>query len=214
MVALGILDYQFIREGGATSLYAFGEHYPRLVDSRRTDGGDIRSTGHDTRSTGYVMVGQPAMGDGGSTGHGRVGQPDNKDNPIIDSSTTLDRDIRYIIDHLNEKAGTSYRPTTKQTKRLLVKLLTEGERTVEDCIKVIDNMCAKWLGTEWEQYLRPSTLFGDKFENYLNAKVSESQPRRGIRKKKIDTDTPPSSDLEDFSEWAFQMMYGGGDKAE
>ena len=36
---------------------------------------------------------------------------------------------------------------------------------------VIDKQCEKWKGTEWEQYLRPATLFGAKFENYLNAKM-------------------------------------------
>ena len=38
-------------------------------------------------------------------------------------------------------------------------------------------MSVKWIGTEYEQYLRPETLFGPKFESYLNAKVI--QPKAG-----------------------------------
>ena len=37
-------------------------------------------------------------------------------------------------------------------------------------MRVVDNMWTDWRGTEWEKYLRPSTLFGSKFENYLNRK--------------------------------------------
>lgn len=29
-------------------------------------------------------------------------------------------------------------------------------------------MVAKWKGTEYEQYLQPQTLFGNKMDNYLN----------------------------------------------
>jgi uncharacterized phage protein (TIGR02220 family) len=46
--------------------------------------------------------------------------------------------------------------------------IEEGYK-LEDFKIVIDNMVAKWKGTEWEQYLRPQTLFqASKFENYLN----------------------------------------------
>ena len=32
-------------------------------------------------------------------------------------------------------------------------------------------MCSKWGGTDMAQYLRPETLFGNKFEGYLNIQV-------------------------------------------
>jgi uncharacterized phage protein (TIGR02220 family) len=92
--------------------------------------------------------------------------PNNKD---ID--TELDSKYIYIVGYLNDKAGTAYQSTSKATQKLIKARLSEGF-TVDDFIKVIDNQCAKWLGNEWEQYLRPSTLFGSKFENYLNAKPS------------------------------------------
>ena len=76
----------------------------------------------------------------------------------------------YILDYLNEKAGTNYKHTSKATQKSINARLAEGYST-DDFKKVIDNQCSKWKGTEWEQYLRPSTLFGTKFENYLNGKV-------------------------------------------
>ena len=42
--------------------------------------------------------------------------------------------------------------------------------TVEDFYSVIDKKTAEWLNTEQEKYLRPETLFGTKFESYLNQK--------------------------------------------
>ena len=75
-----------------------------------------------------------------------------------------------IIDYLNWRAGTSFKSSGKTTQQHINARLAEGF-TVEDFKKVIDNQCAKWKGNKWEQYLRPSTLFGTKFENYLNAPV-------------------------------------------
>lgn len=81
-----------------------------------------------------------------------------------------------ILAFLNEKAHTAYRATTRKTQSLIEARLKEGF-TVEDFKKVISNKCAEWMGTEWEKFLRPETLFGTKFENYLNA-----PPRRSGQK--------------------------------
>lgn len=81
-----------------------------------------------------------------------------------------------VIDYLNQKAGTAYRSGSKATQSHINARLKEGF-TVEDFKKVIDNKCADWKGTEWEKFLRPETLFGSKFENYLNAKVKTARPR-------------------------------------
>ena len=75
-----------------------------------------------------------------------------------------------IIDYLNEKANTHYKPKSKQTQQHINARLDEGF-TLEDFKKVIDKKCDEWLGTDFAQYLRPATLFGTKFESYLNAPV-------------------------------------------
>ena len=74
-----------------------------------------------------------------------------------------------VIDYLNSKAGTNYRASSKTTQQHINARLAEGFK-VEDFKRVVDNMWTCWRGTEWEQYMRPSTLFGSKFENYLNRK--------------------------------------------
>lgn len=73
-----------------------------------------------------------------------------------------------VIARLNEKAGTSYKHSSKATQGHINARIAEGY-TVEDFYTVIDKKCEEWRGTDFEKYLRPSTLFGSKFENYLNA---------------------------------------------
>ena len=81
-----------------------------------------------------------------------------------------------VVDYLNRKANTSYRPSTKATRGLIKARMNEGF-VAEDFKAVIDNQCKKWLtDPEMVGYLRPSTLFGTKFESYLNKpKVQHEQ---------------------------------------
>lgn len=79
---------------------------------------------------------------------------------------------QIIIDYLNEKAEKKYRANNKVTQKHINARLKEGY-TVEDFKSVIDKKCAEWKNTEMEQYLRPETLFGTKFEGYLNAKINK-----------------------------------------
>ena len=84
-------------------------------------------------------------------------------------------DYEEIVSHLNKKAGTKYKPTTAKTKTAIHARLSEGF-TVDDFKTVIDKKCAEWLGDEkMEKYLRPETLFGTKFEGYLNAKITKGK---------------------------------------
>lgn len=82
-------------------------------------------------------------------------------------------DSDSVIDYLNEKAHTNYRHADGNRKFISARL-KEGF-SVDDCKTVIDKKCQDWLGTEYEQYLRPKTLFGNKFEGYLNANVRPRQ---------------------------------------
>lgn len=75
-----------------------------------------------------------------------------------------------IIAYLNKKAGTHYRATSKATQRMIKARWHEGFK-LEDFKKVIDIKTAEWLDNEdMCKYLRPETLFGTKFEGYLNEK--------------------------------------------
>lgn len=85
-----------------------------------------------------------------------------------------------IISYLNEKAHTKYRPSSSKTKTLIKARLNE-RFTIDDFKKVIDNKTSEWLNTEMEKYLRPETLFGTKFESYLNQKSGGSYGNNRIR---------------------------------
>ena len=75
-----------------------------------------------------------------------------------------------IIDHLNALTGSRYKPHTRQTSELIDDRLNDGY-SVDDCLKVIDKKVDEWKGTDYERYLTPKTLFGDKFEIYHNQKI-------------------------------------------
>ncbi len=76
---------------------------------------------------------------------------------------------KEIINYLNIKTNSKYRYTTKKNQTLIHARCEEGN-TIKDFKTVIDIKTAEWTGTEWEKYLRPETLFGNKFESYLNQK--------------------------------------------
>lgn len=89
---------------------------------------------------------------------------------------SIDKEIYInIVNYLNEKAGTKYKASTKKTQTCIHARLAEGF-TEEDFKRVIDNKCAGWIGTEWEKFIRPETLFGTKFEGYLNEKPVKKEP--------------------------------------
>lgn len=82
---------------------------------------------------------------------------------------------KTIVDYLNEKTDSHYKATTPKTKQLVQARLKEGF-TVDDFKTVIDKKTATWLNdNKMNKYLRPLTLFGTKFEDYLNEKV-KGQP--------------------------------------
>lgn len=80
-----------------------------------------------------------------------------------------EKDIIYapVIAFLNEQAGTKYKATTQKTKTCINARVAEGF-TLADFKTVIAKKCASWKGTDMARYLRPETLFGPKFESYLN----------------------------------------------
>lgn len=84
------------------------------------------------------------------------------------SSAKAEPAISEIIDYLNKKAGTHYSPKTKAYQELINTKLAEGY-TINDFKKVINNQAFSWQNTPAWKYMRPSTLFKDKFDEYLHA---------------------------------------------
>lgn len=96
-----------------------------------------------------------------------------KDNNTVFNNTFNNNngkaDIPYkkIIDHLNEQTGKKYKVTEKW--RSLIKARFNEGQTYEDFIKVIDVKTKQWINdSAMSKYLRPATLFGNKFDDYLN----------------------------------------------
>lgn len=93
----------------------------------------------------------------------------NKDN-IVEVSSKQSIPFEEIINYLNEKCGTGYKASTKATRKLIKDRFKEGHK-LEAFKKVIDIKSVEWLNnSEYSKYLRPITLFGTKFESYLNQK--------------------------------------------
>jgi len=74
---------------------------------------------------------------------------------------------KEVISYLNLKAKKNFKVDTASHQKFIKARLKEGY-VLEDFKKVVDIMVAKWQGTEYEQYLQPQTLFGNKMDNYLN----------------------------------------------
>lgn len=108
-----------------------------------------------------------------------------------------------IITYLNQRAGVNYRASSKKTKTCIHARIEEGF-TLEDFKTVIDKKADEWIGTEYEKYLRPETLFGTKFESYLNANIRKPQASGQTYKKQTRAD-----ELNDF--YAMAAQFGEGD---
>lgn len=113
-----------------------------------------------------------------------------QDIEIDDSpNESLNDTFKEIISYLNDCAGTNYKASSKKTQSCIHARLADGF-TIDDFKIVIDKKCAEWIGTEYEKYLRPETLFGTKFEGYLNARINPKQrtTNAGIQNRVSDID--------------------------
>ena len=120
-----------------------------------------------------------------------------------------DNTAREILAHLNEITTSNYRPTRNSLVDILARL---GEGfTKEDCQRVIEVKAHQWMKTNREQWLRPATLFGEKFEGYLNlAEKAAINPKilttnKSNRHEPIISKEAISNVVENFD---FENMYG------
>lgn len=96
--------------------------------------------------------------------------------------------VSEVIEYLNEKSGKSYKATTQKTISLISARSKEGF-TIDDFKKVIDTKTQQWKSNaDMNKYLRPETLFGTKFESYLQENPNLSNNNRFNNHKKYKTD--------------------------
>lgn len=88
---------------------------------------------------------------------------------------------KKIIDYLNEKLGTKYKPNASKNKTVINARLKEGYQ-LDDFKQVIDNKYADWVNDQkMAKFLRPETLFGTKFDGYLNEKPKQPVVNKNSR---------------------------------
>ena len=92
---------------------------------------------------------------------------------------------KEIIDYLNEKAGSNYRANAVNTKKHIRARWME-KYTLDDFRDVIDGRVKEWKhDKKMCEYLRPDTLFGTKFESYL-----QDARRKGVHSEESADDAP------------------------
>ena len=89
----------------------------------------------------------------------------------IDINDTDNNNIKLIcqevITYLNQVTNKNFNKNTAGHHKYIKARLKEGYE-LKDFKHVINVMAATWMGTDYERYLQPQTLFGNKFDSYLN----------------------------------------------
>ena len=137
-------------------------------DKTYTLKGDVSKT--DTECIQTVSIGKDRLGKD-RLGKDRLG----KDRLEIYCHVSHDDETQKphveIIEYLNLKTGSKFKPSTKPYVQAIQARLKEGY-SVDDFKTVINKKCAEWIGTKMEKYLTPKTLFAPShFDQYLNANV-------------------------------------------
>jgi len=118
-----------------------------------------------------------------------------------------------IIDYLNNVCGTAFKANSKATQTHINARLNEGY-SLDDFIAVIDKKHAEWHNKpDMAQYLRPQTLFGTKFEGYLNQPAIVADGLKPVRKTKftnIESHERDYAEIERMEqEYLMQRLEGG-----
>jgi uncharacterized phage protein (TIGR02220 family) len=100
----------------------------------------------------------------------------NKDN--VGQKPRQQIPYKKIIDFFNEVTGKDFKHSTNGTKSQIRARFAEGF-TIDDFKTVIQGKFDEWKCDEkMEQYIRPTTLFGTKFESYLQATQESGEHRK------------------------------------
>ena len=152
--------------------------YIRRITHRQKDGTfKWETTVHERPHTDFPQVDNPHM---------EKPQVDNRkllsNNELSNNELSNDSNkyIVEIVNYLNGVTGKNYRTSTRKTRSLIKARINEGF-TVDDFKKVIDIKHNEWsLNPKMSKYLRPETLFGTKFESYLNQETKNDDPYDNI----------------------------------
>jgi len=110
----------------------------------------------------------------------------NADKQKDDDKSTIRQKVEEIIAYLNMATGKKFSSTGVDNTKFVTKRLSENY-SFEDFKHVIDVKTAKWKGTDMDEYLRPQTLFGNKFNAYLNETINNGRQQTSSIQQTIDT---------------------------
>jgi len=161
-------------------------------------GNKIISTGISDTSTGISDT-RPGLAPEQSNRESVIGNKEigNRESAGQESNEPDEKEklpCKEIIEHLNLKAGTAYKYTSQKTRELIQARFNE-KFTLQDFYTVIDKKVDEWNGTELQKFIRPETLFSNKFEGYLNQVI---KPLSNVPQKGNFGQRPIPDDLDKF----------------
>ncbi|WP_295884863.1 conserved phage C-terminal domain-containing protein [uncultured Anaerococcus sp.] len=169
------------------------EDYSYRVRIRKITINGSRANLHPSGASATMQVqecnndgGTNAMGDSGTNAtYNNINMNDINNNDIYSRADEKnDELIDQVVNYLNEKTGKDFKATTKQTVSLIKARAKDGN-SFDDFKKVIDTKTNQWLSNpDMNRYLRPQTLFGTKFESYLQ----EYSPKNSFEQSSDDFD--------------------------
>ena len=177
-VACGLMGKSVRKDAGNYTFFRFTSEYEKLVakvqGSTQKYIGSVPGSTKGTHSKGRTKD-SSSKNKSSKTIYISVGGNGSKKIPIEEAAENL-------IKYLNDRTGRDFEYTSDVAVRELKGRANDG-RTAAEIGAVIAFKCDQWIGTEWEGFLQPSTLFRkSKFDEYLVAMRYKVKEERGIRK--------------------------------
>ncbi len=163
MAEINILKRYTKKSGGTYSFYTIGEVYDNL----------LAYPSSDKNTEGYGQDSKEVM-DKNTEGYGKkvVTKIDKLENST--NNNKYRKDIEIIMDYFDRATGKNFKLYDKQGALALEALFNEGY-SVKQIIAVINLKVEQWKGTKIECYIRPKTLFGEKFTGYLAEAINAEE---------------------------------------
>ena len=150
-------------------ILADGESVPLSVLAKI--GGVSKTQAHNIVQWGKELQGHHLVKSHSKTSKPKTELMSNADKPQQNSESLMLGKVQEVISYLNLVTGKKFSATGADNTKYVMKLLKENY-SFEDFKHVIDVKTSKWKGTDMDDYLRPQTLFGSKFNAYLNESIN------------------------------------------
>lgn len=154
----------------------------QMVNAEKTKNGTLLTLVNycdfqDTQNTNGTQTERRRNTNGTQTERNNKENKENNENNENKKNIYVEQ-VDDIFSYLNQRTGKHFTGRSAAQKKHIIARLKEGY-TVEEFKQVIDNKVAAWGHSEkMAVYLRPETLFGTKFETYLNDVETERQKAR------------------------------------